>query len=161
MFLVPRWCWPADLSSSAAIRPNFSIVKWVRLKKNFTFWWVLNESIWITKLGKYMYKLPFAFVLTSCIELKLWRKGRCQTCRNPLYCITTQSIRILKQPVLDDSTQLCPKSRIKCSPPLLVVITLSSITPSTASTQRSYGTNRKSNSRPLPVWHSWPELPSC
>lgn len=44
--------------------------------------------------------------------------------------------------------------------PLLpvVVITLSTVTPST---QRSSGTNRKSNSRLLPVWHSWPEQPSC
>lgn len=45
--------------------------------------------------------------------------------------------------------------------PLVVVITLSTVTPSGASTQRSSGTNRKSNSRVLPVWHSWPEQPSC
>lgn len=46
------------------------------------------------------------------------------------------------------------------APPLVVTITLSSITPSSVSTKRRCGTNRKSNSRPLPVWHSWPEPPS-
>lgn len=42
-------------------------------------------------------------------------------------------------------------SRTKPASPLVVVITLSEVTPSRTSTQRSYGTNRKSNSRPFPV----------
>lgn len=101
------------------------------------------------------------FTLTLYTELRLLPKIS-QRWRISLYWPQPSVIRSLIQPVMSvQHSCMCPESRIKCSPLLGVVITLSSITPSSADTHRSNGTNRKSNSRPLPVWHSWPELPSC